>query len=50
LSYLPGIVSSEMDEAVVTSGEAGFCLGERPSGRGLRIVGVSADFPSGVMF
>jgi hypothetical protein len=39
LSYLPGISSGETDGAVVTSGEAEFCLrwetlGERPQVRG----------------
>jgi hypothetical protein len=49
LSYLPGISSSETNEAVVTSGEAEFCLrwetlGERPRVR--RYLGC---FPLGVM-
>jgi hypothetical protein len=48
LSYLPGISSGEMGGAVVTSGEAEFCLRWELSGRGLGLRGTLAASPRGL--
>jgi hypothetical protein len=49
LSYLFRISSSETDRAVVTSGEAEFCLRWETLGERLRVRRYLDCFPSGVM-